>query len=214
MLLLKFNFFKPKKRIMKQILSAALIAMLASLTACTSTNRMSSVSATEAKRMISGWPAKTQEVATTTMAKYGAPNEVTGTMLVWNNNGPWKKTIIHKEPVQHNFPMAHLDLLEQFVDYSVPPDKYDQLAHYDGSVVIARTVGEMSARCDKEEANFLALNLANDIATGKKTVEEARAYYARSIKEMMQGKMDPYLQKLHFSVGGDTKFPDQKAAGM
>ena len=199
---------------MKQILSAALIAMLASLTACTSTNRMSSVSATEAKRMISGWPAKTQEVATTTMAKYGAPNEVTGTMLVWNNNGPWKKTIIHKEPVQHNFPMAHLDLLEQFVDYSVPADKYDQLALYDGSVVVARTVGEMSARCDKEEANFLALNLAHDIATGKKNVEEARAYYARSIKEMMQGKMDPYLQKLHFSVGGDTKFPDQKAAGM
>ncbi len=199
---------------MKQILSAALIVMLASFTACTSTNRLSSVSATEAKGLISGWPAKTQEVATTMMAKYGAPNEVTGTMLVWNNNGPWKKTIIHKEPVQHNFPMAHLDLLEQFVDYSVPADKYDQLALYDGSVVVARTVGEMSARCDKEEANFLALNLANDIATGKKNVEEARAYYARSIKEMMQGKMDPYLQKLHFSVGGDTKFPDQKAAGM
>ena len=199
---------------MKQILSASLIAMLASLTACTSTNRMGSVSATEAKRMISGWPAKTQEVATTTMAKYGAPNEVTGTMLVWNNNGPWKKTIIHKEPVQHNFPMAHLDLLEQFVDYSVPADKYDQMALYDGSVVIARTVGEMSARCDKEEANFLALNLANDVATGKKTVEDARMYYARSIKEMMQGKMDPYLQKLHFNVGGDTKFSDQKAPGM
>ena len=199
---------------MKQILSAALIAMLASLTACTSTNRMSSVSATEAKRMISGWPAKTQEVATTTMAKYGAPNEVTGTMLVWNNNGPWKKTIIHKEPVQHNFPMTHLDLLEQFVDYSVPADKYDQMALYDGSVVIARTVGEMSARCDKEEANFLALNLANDVATGKKTAEDARMYYARAIKEMMQGNMDPYLQKLHFNVGGNTKFPDQKAPGM
>ncbi len=174
--------------------------MLASFTACTSTNRLSSVSATDAKGMISGWPAKTQEVATTMMAKYGAPNEVTGTMLVWNNNGPWKKTIIHKEPVQHNFPMAHLDLLEQFVDYSVPADKYDELALYDGSVVIARTVGEMSARCDKEEANFLALNLANDVATGKKTAEDARPYYARSIKEMMQEKMVPYLQKLHFGA--------------
>jgi len=199
---------------MKQILSATLIVVMASFTACTSTNRMSSVSTTDAKGMISSWPAKTQEVANTTMAKYGAPNEVTGTMLVWNNNGPWKKTIIHKEPVQHNFPMTHLDLLEQFVDYSVPADKYDQMALYDGSVVIARTVGEMSARCDKQEANFLALNLANDVATGKKTAEDARMYYARAIKEMMQGKMDPYLQKLHFNVGGNTKFPDQKAPGM
>ena len=198
---------------MKKILSAASIAVLA-FSACTSTNRMSSVSATEAKSMISGWPAKTQEVANATMAKYGAPNAVTGNMLVWNNNGPWKKTIIHKEPVQHNFPMPHLDLLEQFVDYKVPADKYDQMANYDGSVVIARTVGEMSARCDKEEANFLALNLANDIATGKKTVEESRMYYARAIKEMMMGKMDPYIQKLHFTVGGNTNFTDQKAPGM
>ncbi len=199
---------------MKQILSAALIIMLASFTACTSTNRLSSVSANEAKGMISDWPAKSQEVATSIMAKYGAPNEVTGTMLVWHNNGPWKKTIIHKEPVQHNFPMPHVDLLEQFVDYSVPADKYDQLAFYDGSVVVARTVGEISARCDKEEANFLALNLANDIAMGKRTVEDARAYYARAIKEMMQGKMDPYLQKLHFNATGDTKFADHKAPGM
>ncbi|MDZ4807177.1 MAG: hypothetical protein SGI96_02800 [Bacteroidota bacterium] len=199
---------------MKQILSSALIVVLACFTACTSTNRLISVTTNEAKEIISGWPAKTQEVATTMMTKYGAPNEVTGTMLVWHNNGPWKKTIIHKEPVQHNFPMPHVDLLEQFVDYSVPADKYDQMALYDGSVVIARTAGEMSARCDKEEANFLALNLANDVATGKKTVEDARMYYARSMKEMMQGKMDPYLQKLHFNVGGDTKFADQKAPGM
>ncbi|MFN2439933.1 MAG: hypothetical protein ABR503_12090 [Chitinophagaceae bacterium] len=200
---------------MKQILgAAAMVVVIASFTACTSTNRLSRVTTSEAKGMISGWPAKTQEVATTTMAKYGAPNEVTGTMLVWHNNGPWKKTIIHKEPVQHNFPMQHLDLLEQFVDYSVPAGKYDQLALYDGSVVVARTVGEMSARCDKEEANFLALNLAHDVATGKRTVEEARSYYARSIKEMMQGKMDPYLQKLHFGAQGNTKFADQPAPGM
>jgi hypothetical protein len=32
----------------------------------------------------------------------------------------------------------------------------------------------MSARCDKEAANFLAINLANDVATGVKTMEGAR----------------------------------------
>lgn len=200
---------------MKQILTVVgILVVMASFTACTSTNRLSGVSASEAKGIISGWDTKVQEVANTMMAKYGAPNEVTGTMLVWHNNGPWKKTIIHKEPVQHLFPMPHVDLLEQFVNYSVPAEKYDELAQYDGSVVVARTVGEMSARCDKEEANFLALNLAHDVATGKKSVEEARAYYARSMKEMMQGKMDPYLQKIHFSTGGNTKFADQPAAGM
>ena len=37
----------------------------------------------------------------------------------------------------------------------------------DGSVSVHRTVGEISAKCDFEGANFLALNLANDVITGK-----------------------------------------------
>jgi hypothetical protein len=171
---------------MKEILAAVSFIALVSFTACTSTNRLITVSANEAKGIISGWPLKTQEVANAMMSKYGAPGEVTATMLVWHNNGPWKKTIIHKEPVAHSFPMPHVDLLEQFVNYSVPAEKYDEMALYDGSVVVARTVGEMSARCDKEEANFLALNLANDVALGNKNVEDAKMYYARAIKEMIQ----------------------------
>lgn len=198
----------------KTCVVAMIILGMVSFTACTSTNRLSSVSANEAKGMITGWPAKTQEVANTMMNKYGAPNEVTSTMLVWHNNGPWKKTIIHKEPVQHNFPMQHLDLLEQFVNYSVPAGKFDELARYDGSVVVARTVGEISARCDKEEANFLALNLAHDIVTGKRTVEDAREYYARAIKQMMQGNMDPYLKQLQFTPQPNANYPDQAAPGM
>lgn len=200
---------------MKQVFQTTAILLISAtslLVSCSTTNRLSSVSANEVKTLINGWPSKTKEVANTVMAKYGPPAEVTGTMLVWHNNGPWKKTILHKEPVQHNFPMQHPDLLEQFINYSVPEDKYDELAHYDGSVMVARTLGEISARCDKEEANFLALNLANDIATGKKSVEEARTYYARAIKEMMQGKMDPYLQGLKFATNlGNTKDPDVPA---
>ncbi|MEX2153654.1 MAG: hypothetical protein WD825_09970 [Gemmatimonadaceae bacterium] len=56
----------------------------------------------------------------------------------------------------HSFPKPHTDLLEQFIDYRVPVDKYDELAAYDGSVIVERTKGEISARCDKEAMNFLA----------------------------------------------------------
>lgn len=89
-------------------------------------------------------------------------------------NGPWKRTILYKEEIPHDFPKPHTDLLQQFIDYKTPVDKFDELATYDGSVIVERTKGEISARCDKEEMNFLALNLANDVATGNKTVEEAR----------------------------------------
>lgn len=133
-------------------------------------------------------------------------------MLVWNNNGPWKRTFLFKEEVPHDFPKPHTDLLQQFIDYRAAVDKFDDLAQYDGSVIVERTKGEMSARCDKEEMNFLALNLANDVATGKKTVEEARKHYAKAAMAFMNGEKDPYTQELKFTVSkGDTGDRDMPA---
>lgn len=199
---------------MKPIAHAAFVLLLLLSTAIVSYSqkgKLKSVSAHEAKSWVANWPSKPKEVADKMISKYGAPNEVTATMLVWHNNGPWKRTILYKEEIPHDFPKSHTDLLEQFLDYKVPLNKYDDLAMYDGSVMVERTKGEISARCDKEEMNFLALNLANDVATGKKTVEEARDYYARAVKDFMQGKLDPYVQGLKFSTGGDTKDPDSPA---
>ncbi len=163
-----------------------------------------------AESVLSGWAATPQEVGRAMIAKYGQPNEVTASMLVWNGNGPWKRTILYREEVPHTFPMKHTDLLEQFVDYRVPPDKFDELARYDGSVVVERTKGEISARCDKEDMNFLALNLANDIVTGKRSVENARSFYAKTAMAFKAGKKDPYTEKLQFSVPkGGTADPDR-----
>lgn len=40
------------------------------------------------------------------------------------------RTIVYRDEVPHNFPKPHTDLLEQFIDYQVPPDKTDELARY------------------------------------------------------------------------------------
>lgn len=50
----------------------------------------------------------------------------------------------------------------------VPPEKYEEVAGYDGSVIAERTKGELAARCDMEEANHVALNLAHEIVTGER----------------------------------------------
>jgi hypothetical protein len=99
--------------------------------------------------------------------------------------------------------------LEQAIHYRVPPDKLDELALYDGSVIVERTEGEMSALCDKEGANFLAINLANDVATGKRTVEEARSEYANQIKLMMNKQPAPLTERLMFSPQQYTADPDR-----
>lgn len=161
-----------------------------------------------------GWPEKTKEVAAVNIAAYGPPQAVGPDLLVWGKSGPWKRTLLHRQEVQHEFPMPHKDVLQQFVDFAVPADKFDELAHYDGSVVAERTAGELSARCDKEEANFLAINLAADVAEGHKTVDEARDYYANAIKGMLAGKPDPYLTglKIKTNMAGAGN-PDQARFG-
>ncbi len=79
--------------------------------------------------------------------------------------------------VPHNFPQPHTDVNENFIDYKVRVELYSEIAKYDGSVTIERTRGEVSARCDMEAANFIALNLMHEIVTGKYDAEEAGKAY-------------------------------------
>jgi hypothetical protein len=39
------------------------------------------------------------------------------------------------------------------IDYRVPPEHFSPLAAFDGSVIVERTAGEVSARCHDEQAN-------------------------------------------------------------
>ena len=108
--------------------------------------------------------------------------------------------------------MRHEDVLEQGIDYRVPPEMFDDLARYDGSVIVERTKGEISARCDKEGANFLALNLAHEIVAGKRSVDDARAEYARQVQAMMNKQPAPLTERLMFSpMKGNSADPDKPA---
>jgi hypothetical protein len=117
---------------------------------------------------------------------------------------------VYREEAQHNFPMPHRDVLEQFIPYRVPVDKFGDLAAFDGSVLVDRTKGLMSARCAGEGGNFLALNLADEIIQGKMDVATARRTYAEAMKERMEGRTPEIMKRLMFDVTReDTANPDQ-----
>jgi hypothetical protein len=82
--------------------------------------------------------------------------------------------VLSKDEVPHDFPAHHTDFLKQLIDYQVPVAMFSPLAEYDGSVIAERTKGELSARCGGTSMNFVAINLAHDIITGQRSVEEAR----------------------------------------
>ncbi len=157
---------------------------------------------------VSDWPEASKKAVMATIEKYGAPSGVTPSMIVWENSGPFKRTIAYREPVQHDFPMSHPDVLETFINYEVPESMVDELAMYDGSVILERTKGEMSARCDQEPLNILALNLAHEIATGQKTVEEARMTYGEQAMAFKNDQPARYTERLLFTPPADAAADD------
>jgi hypothetical protein len=87
-----------------------------------------------------------------------------------------------------------------------PVDMSSKLAEYDGSVIAERTKGELSARCGGTSMNFVAINLAHEIITGRRTVAEARDEYTRLYTAFERGEKPAYTQGFQFSLpNADTK---------
>lgn len=161
-------------------------------------------------RFVRDWPEQSREAAQLVADKYGEPHEATPTQLTWLGVGPWKRIVATREYYAHDFPAPHIDAVESVIDYRVPPAKVTELAEFDGSVVVERTAGEVSARCHDEQANFLALNLMHDIVRGERNAREAREYYAKEFADYRRGKPTPYMEGLRFEAGGDTRDPDRR----
>jgi hypothetical protein len=163
-----------------------------------------------AQAVTATWPMKPREAASTLIARYGQPDVVGDRVLIWHDKGRFKKIALMRDEQPHSFPMPHTDFLTQTVMYRVPSDKLDEITAYDGSVWFHRTRGELSAQCDVEEMNYLALNLAHDIATGARTVEDARTFYAKTAMEFKQGnRSSPYVTGLRFQPDRGAADPDR-----
>lgn len=163
-------------------------------------------------RIISSWPTYSQKVAASLVETYGTPHEATPTMLIWQYNGPWKRTIVHHEGVRHNIPHRHVDILEQTVDAKVLPDSYSEIIKFDGSIIIDRTRGEMTAYCESEHANILLLNLAHDISIGKITAQEAKKVLENSSDFFHSMLPNQYRDSLLFTPTVQTNDPDMVTA--
>ena len=184
-------------------------------TAQSNAPRQEAAGSLSADQVIAKWKATPQDVAKKMIAKYGQPHEITTNRLIWHNNGPWKYSQLVNEESAHDFPVPHKDALYQAINYKIDPGKAAQLLEYDGSLILERTKGEIGARCDKEDANFLAINLADDIATGRRSVQDARKFYADSMMAFMkQNQKNEYLQGFRFKVlSSDQGDRDKPFAG-
>ena len=163
---------------------------------------------------LTGWPEPSRMAVDEITSKYGNPDGGSDDELIWMDKGVWKKIRINKAETKHSFPIEHTDMMETTISYKVPVYFMEELGRFDGSITFDRTQGTMSARCDKEANNFLALNLAHDIIRGKKSVQQARKAYGNIVKEKMNGGNPLYMQKLTFSTQEGAADPDKNTTGL
>ena len=100
-----------------------------------------------ASEILAAWSELSREAAQLVVDRYGEPREATDSELRWFGVGPWKRIIAQREHWEHRFPAPHDDSVESCIDYRVPVASFTLLAEFDGSVMIKRTTGELSARC-------------------------------------------------------------------
>src|SRR5688572_11650790 len=123
---------------MKKLL---LLFITISLLSCRSSRkayRATDMTAGLLRNVISEWPMNMKETAVDMIRKYGQPSEVTLSMLIWNNNGPWVRTVVARDETNPDHFIPPQDFLQQTIHYKVPPDKYDDLARYDATVIVDR----------------------------------------------------------------------------
>jgi len=162
--------------------------------------------------LIKDWPQAAKAAAEEMLRKYGAPQEVTGTRLHWEGNRPWLRSVVVKTGVEHDFPAKHSDVLEQTVSYRIPLNFLEPIANFNGSVIPDRTRGELTAHCDREATNILALNLAHDIIRGQKTVAQAREAMAEGQREIQADRVPTDARELRLGPPqGDLRDPDTAA---
>ena len=175
-------------------------------TSAVQTENVNKAAFTKATELTSGWPEGSTIAAREIIQKYGDPQEVTSESLIWRNVAPFKKIIVHKSTFNHRFPLMHQDSLEHVVDYKAPTNKVDDIWRYNGSVSLDRTKGQMSAFGENEAMNILSLNLAHDIMTGKRGMDNARITYGKETLNFLNGNKTAYTQVLTF--GNQFQTPD------
>lgn len=150
--------------------------------------------------VIMRWPPRSRNAAGLLLEKYGRPDQYDRNTLVWFNNGEWKRTIVRRR-VQHPDPaVVRTDFLEQTIGYMVPSDKLADLKRFNPRLEASQAAGELTFASDSEEKNRLALNLADEIVTGRRGVADARAVYLKTSRLAASGKSSPLLESLQFEA--------------
>lgn len=136
------------------------------------------------------WFEGPRTMAKVLLDRHGPPSVFARDAVSWYQVEPFKRITIHGDSPEN--------YLEQAVGYQAKPGAADRVKAFGLGVRVDLVSEELSARGNSEALNLLALNLANDVASGGRSPRDARGFYERTVKLAAAGKSSPYMEKLLF----------------
>lgn len=145
----------------------------------------------QAETIVADWPEPSRQTVLAMIETYGQPDLRDANSVAWLGLYRARKTAVHRSNSADG-------MIEQTVYYRVPAEKVAEVTSFDPRITVDRRASEMTVRSESVRTNFLALNLAHEVASGFKTVEEARAFRDRQIQLAEAGKSSRYRDRLIF----------------
>lgn len=146
---------------------------------------------TSALRHVVDWHVTPRSTAHLMLERYGPPDRRTPNALIWKERMPWKRITVRKDWLHSP--------LEQTVQYYIPWHQLENILALKNGIGADAWNSELSAQNSRESLNFLALNLADEIAREVRTPQEARAFYDKTVELSAAGKSSYYLEGLLFN---------------
>lgn len=137
------------------------------------------------------WLSGPRSTAALMTQRYGPASALAPGIATWRDRGPWKRIVVRGH--------APEGWLEQTVSYGVPAAAVAPLEEFGHGVRADLARDELTASSGDESLNRLALNLAAEIADGRRGAKDARDFYARTARLAAGGKSSSYLSKLLFT---------------
>jgi len=150
-------------------------------------------------RLIRHWPRRSRRVAVAVMEKYGPPHMITHKSLLWIGNSPWKATVVYRAGAFGAARGKRRRALRQVIAYRVPAGKSSELERLGMGLAADSVQEELAAENDGEAENFLALNLADQVAVSGLSVDRAKDLFARTRSLEASGKKSPLTSGLVFA---------------
>lgn len=148
----------------------------------------------KARANVAAWPEDARLLARKMIDEIGAPDEVMPRHMTWSGRKPFNTITVYSDKVSS----GQAGLLLETVSYRVPVGKWRALNAFGHGVTYDVVFNELVACSDAPETNLLALNLADEVIQGRRSPDEARAVFDKTLTRSYAGKSSWYLSGLQF----------------